>query len=261
MLSWSRRLSFPKGSIHLDVGAGEGILSYLVASCGYHSIAVDLSATILHSATLFKSEIDDGANASEARSMELWVADIYDLPLESGSVDFVTIKQVLHHLDDLDGLMQELSRVLKPDGVVYLLWEPFFMSIPLLRQRYVSANRPRELAMGIHHIYHTYWTYDRLFRRWLVDPVIEREFEVSKPQHHVTRNRFTSGSVSIHGRFKPHVERRRKPNERRQIQPEDFLCEKFIPEGLRTTRRRKEFLDALLAEAAVERGAVHPDLV
>ena len=48
--------------------------------------------------------------------MELWVADIYNLPIRAESVDFVTIKQVLHHLEDLEGLMREVARVLKPDG-------------------------------------------------------------------------------------------------------------------------------------------------
>src|SRR5438309_8673092 len=109
LVEWSRRLPFPPGSVHLDLGAGEGTLSYLVARRDYHSIAVELSATILHSATLFQAEINR-PGSSEHSSMDLWVADIYDLPLKAGSVDFVTLKQVLHHLDDLDGLLQEISR-------------------------------------------------------------------------------------------------------------------------------------------------------
>src|SRR6267378_24106 len=39
-VEWSGKLPFPQGSVHLDVGAGEGILSYLVSRRGYHSIAV-----------------------------------------------------------------------------------------------------------------------------------------------------------------------------------------------------------------------------
>jgi hypothetical protein len=81
----------------------------------------------------------------------------------------------------------------------------------------------------------------------LDDPVIEREFEVSKLRHHVTRNRFTKGSVCIHGHVKPYRQLGKKSADRKQIQPTDFLSEQLIPEGLQTTRRRKEFLDALLA--------------
>lgn len=244
MASWSGKLPFPKGSVHLDVGAGEGILSYLVARRGYHSIAVELSATILQSATLFKAGIH-GPNSSKDASMELWVADIYDLPLKTGSIDFVTIKQVLHHLDDLDGLMQEVSRVLQPHGIVYLLWEPFFISIPLLRSYYLKRQRRRDAYRKVHHVYHTYWTYQKLFKKWLVEPLIQRDFELSNQKHYITQNRFMNGRVSIYGRIKPYRESDGKPTERLQIQPKDFLCEELIPEGLRTTRCRKEFLDTL----------------
>ena len=79
---WTSKLPFPQGSVHLDLGAGEGILSYLVARRGYHSIAVELSATILHSATLFQAEVD-GPSSTENSSMNLWAADIYNLPLKT----------------------------------------------------------------------------------------------------------------------------------------------------------------------------------
>lgn len=246
LVEWSRTLPFPKGSVHLDVGAGEGILSYLVARRGHHSIAVELCGTILHNATLFQAEIQ-GPSADRHSSMDLWAADIYDLPLKDASVDFVTIKEVLHHLDDLDGLMRELSRVLKPGGMVYV-WEPFDMSIPLLRSYRLKRVRPTEMALGIHHRYHTYWTYQRLFRRWFTEVKVERRFEATKLQHQFTRNRFTIGSIHASGRIKPHQPSAGAPAERQQIQPRDFLREEFIPVGLATTRCRKELLDGLLDE-------------
>lgn len=244
LVEWSGKLPFPPGSVHLDVGAGEGNLSYLVARRGYHSIAVELCATILHSATLFQSEIQ-AVSSSRQASMELWVADIYDLPLKAASVDFVTIKQVLHHLEDLDGLLRELSRVLKPNGMVYV-WEPFSISIPFLRSYRLKRVRRAELALGIHHCYHTYWTYQRLFRRWLTELNIRRDFETTKLQHHLTRNRFTQGSIYAEGRIKPYQQTSGTAVARQQIQPKDFLREEWIPVGLETTRRRKELLDSLL---------------
>lgn len=245
LVAWSRTLQYPQGSVHLDIGAGEGILSYLVARRGYHSIAVELCATILHGARLFQSAIND--EGSRHASMNLWVSDIYELPLRTASVDFVTIKEVLHHLDDLDGLMQELSRVLKPGGRVYI-WEPFDISIPLLRSYRLKRVRPAELALGIHHRYYTYWTYQRLLDRWFADVSIERHFEATRPQHRLTRNRFTVGAIHASGRIKPYRPATAAPGARVQIQPRDFLREEYLRTGLETTRCRKELLDALLAE-------------
>jgi ubiquinone/menaquinone biosynthesis C-methylase UbiE len=249
LVEWSRKLPFPQGSVHLDLGAGEGILSYLVARRGYRSIAVELSATILHSATLFQAEINR-PNSSEHSSMDLWVADIYELPLKAGSVDFVTLKQVLHHLDDLDGLLREVSRVLKPNGMVYV-WEPFYPSIPLLRWYFLKRVKPLELSLGIHHVYHTHRTYQRLFKRWLSELGVQRDFEARKLRHHITRNRFTNGEIYAQGRIKSFRPLGGKPSARRQIQPKHFLREDLIPRGLQTTRCRKEFLDSLLAEEVV----------
>jgi ubiquinone/menaquinone biosynthesis C-methylase UbiE len=240
--------------VHLDLGAGEGILSYLVARRGYHSIAVELSGTILHSATLFQAEINR-PNSTEHSSMDLWVADIYDLPLKAGSVDFVTLKQVLHHLDDLDGLLQEVSRVLKPNGMVYV-WEPFYVGIPGLRWHFLKRVRPLELSLGIHHVYHTHRTYQRLFKRWLTECGVQRDFEASKLRHYITRNRFTNGTLYAQGRIKPYRQSHAKPSPRLQIQPNDFLCEDLIPRGLQTTRCRKEFLDSLLAQEGSLRGGI-----
>jgi ubiquinone/menaquinone biosynthesis C-methylase UbiE len=248
LVKWSTQLPFPQGSVHLDLGAGEGILSYLVAQRGYHSIAVELSATILHSATLFQAGLN-GPRCNKHSSMDLWVADIYKLPLKAGSVDFVTIKQVLHHLDDLDGLLREVSRVLKPNGVVYV-WEPFWISIPLLRRYYLKRTRSIELSQGIHHVHHTYWTYQRLLKRWLAEPSIQRQFKSGKLLYHITRNRFTNGSIYAQGTIKPYLQSPEKPSERLQVQPKDFLREDLIAEGLQTTRFRKDFLDSLLAKEA-----------
>ena len=249
LVEWSAHLPFPQGSVHLDLGAGEGILSYLVAQRGYHSIAVELSATILHSATLFQSGLY-GPHCSKHSSMDLWVADIYDIPLKAASVDFVTIKQLLHHLHDPDRLLQEVSRVLKPNGIVYI-WEPFYVSIPLLRWYFLKHTRPRELSLGIHHVYHTYWTYRRLFKRWLNVLSIHGEFKNGNLRHYVTQSRFTNGAIYAQGRIKPYqqsTQSTRTPSVRFQIQPKDFLREDLLSDGLQTTSCRKDYLDSLLVQ-------------
>jgi len=149
-------------------------------------------------------------------------------------------------LEDVDGLMNEVSRVLKPDGVVYILWEPFYTSIPVLRQREVERERARELPLGIHHVYHTYVTYKSVFDRWLVSPRIETEYQIKKPRHYLTRNRFTRGIISASGHAKPHQQSAGGALERVQIKPQDFLCEELLDRGLKTTICRKAYLDSLV---------------
>lgn len=43
-----------------------------------------------------------------------------DLPCESGGYDLVIIENCIDHVRDVDGVMTEIGRVLKPDGVLYL---------------------------------------------------------------------------------------------------------------------------------------------
>jgi ubiquinone/menaquinone biosynthesis C-methylase UbiE len=244
LVDWSARLPFPQGSVHLDVGAGEGILSYILARRGYHSLAVELSATILHSATLFQTGLDK-FHLHENSSMHLWVADIYNLPLKTASVDFVTIKQILHHLEDLDRLMQEVSRVLKPNGMVYI-WEPFFPSFPPYRWYILKRTKPQELALGIHHVHHTYWRYQQLCSRWLVKPTVRRNYTSGRLYHFITQNRFGRGEIYVEGSIQPYRQLTTKPSERLPIRPQDFLHEDLLTVGLETTRLRKEYLDSLL---------------
>lgn len=78
-----------------------------------------------------------------------------------------------------------------------------------------------------------------------------RDLKATKLRHYVIRNRFINGEIYAEGRIKPYGPSEGKPLERLQIKPDDFLCERLIPEGLHTTRYRKEFLDSLLTEEGV----------
>ncbi|TDH64518.1 class I SAM-dependent methyltransferase [Dankookia rubra] len=252
VVQWSASLPFPPGSVHLDLGAGEGNLCYILAKRGYNSIAVELSATILHSATLYQESIR--RSAPNNSHLNLWVADIYDLPLDDSSVDFVTIKEVLHHLENLDGLFQEISRVLKPNGVVYI-WEPFYPSFGPLRWHLSTYVKPREIELGIHHIYHSYDDYNRLFDKWMSNFSIERRYHRTKIQHYLTRSRFFQGSIFTSGQIKPYDHSRfgepqGRHSDRVQIKPADFLHEELLPKGLAMTRRRREYLDSLFVASS-----------
>jgi ubiquinone/menaquinone biosynthesis C-methylase UbiE len=93
----------PPGSL-LDVGCGEGRLPRDLKALGYDVVGVDGSATLIGHAR----EVDpDG---------EYHVADAARLPQADGSFPLVTAFMSLQDVDDLEGSIRELARVLAPGG-------------------------------------------------------------------------------------------------------------------------------------------------
>jgi SAM-dependent methyltransferase len=242
--AWARRLPWPKGSVHVDIGAGPGLLAYLVARQGYHSIAVELEATNLAAGVL----LQEGLEPSAERSLDLWVADIFALPLPDRSVDFVTVKEVLHHLPNVDLLLRELARVLKPGGKVYV-WEPYWPSRWIYPIRWLLVDRylkPRELRVGIRHIYYSLGDYRRMFR----DSAFRAELHVNLARtsfrHYLSRHRLMFGA--LHAILDPAdvIAFPPKSGDRRSIRPEDFISSRYLQRALCDAAACKRYLDSLV---------------
>ena len=242
---WAGQLKWPKGSVHLDVGSGCGVMGYLIAGQGYHSIAVELEATNLAGGVCLAEALAGRAD----RSLQLWVANIYDLPLPDRSVDFVTIKEVLHHLPETDALFAELWRVLRPGGRIYCS-EPFWPSHALGPVRWAVIEkwiRPRELAKGIRHVYYSFGDYRRMFARNFAGSEIELEFKNTKLKHRLTQNRFVSGYFRSTLTPKPAGAPRGRTDARprRPIDPPDFLSDEHLQAALENGAAYKGYLDSL----------------
>jgi SAM-dependent methyltransferase len=100
----------------LDVGCGEGQLARRLAVDGSFVAGVDASGTQLQAA------VHIGGGPQYARAM------VGRLPFADASFDAVVVCLVLEHVDDLDGAVAELTRVLRPDGRLAL-----FLNHPLLQ--------------------------------------------------------------------------------------------------------------------------------
>jgi SAM-dependent methyltransferase len=234
-------LSQPKGSIHVDIGAGIGSLSYLIARQGYHSIAIELDATNLAGGISLVRSLP----VTENQSLQLWVANIFDLPLADRSVDFITIKEVLHHLADPAALFRELARVLKPGGLLYV-WEPFWPSRATGPLRWLLVEellRPRELAFGIHHVYYTLRDYRRMFRhaasKFEMHPVWKR----GKWRHYISQNSIAFGEVEAVLTLGDTVPQ--PIPQRRQIEPDDFIISDYLPRSLQAGEQYASYLATL----------------
>jgi SAM-dependent methyltransferase len=96
---------YQQGVRLLEIGAGTGWQAQALSEVGFDVEAVDLPA---------ESAISNHAHARE------WPILDYDgrhLPFADCSFDVVYSSNVLEHVVDLDTLMAEMRRVLRPDGV------------------------------------------------------------------------------------------------------------------------------------------------
>lgn len=100
----------------LDVGCGEGQVSRALAARGCSVVGVDPTA----------HNIEIARRRAGGPVYELGSAD--ELPFPAGSFDAVVACLVFEHIDDLDGAISEVSRVLRPGGRF-----AFFLNHPLLQ--------------------------------------------------------------------------------------------------------------------------------
>jgi SAM-dependent methyltransferase len=90
----------------LDAGCGTGLMLQELKELGTAE-GVDISEEALQFCR--KRGLENVRNA-----------DLMDLPFEAGRFDFVTALDVLEHLDDDTGALQEFRRVLKPGGRIFI---------------------------------------------------------------------------------------------------------------------------------------------
>lgn len=123
----------------LDLGAGCGELSWQFTRRGARVCAVELVPSHVFCAGIL----------SEDRYFDRVVSDIDLMPFTDSSFDLVLCKEILHHCENLKTLAFQISRVLKPTGLMVALE-------PCLGLRGDAAARRGDAAlreMGLHHYY------------------------------------------------------------------------------------------------------------
>ena len=94
------------GAILLDAGCGGGLLAPHVQRLGYRHVGVDLRRA--------------GLEQAATRGVTAVIGDVTALPLADGCADVVVAGEILEHVTDLPGTVAELSRVLRPGGLLVL---------------------------------------------------------------------------------------------------------------------------------------------
>lgn len=112
-LEWKaiRELLPPPSGKALDLGAGRGIASFALAKDGWSVTALDPN----------RSEfIGVGAieHIAKETALPIQIAAVMaeDLPFDNESFDIVHCRQALHHAADLNNMVAEAIRVLRPGG-------------------------------------------------------------------------------------------------------------------------------------------------
>ena len=94
----------------LDIGTGKGMAAIELAKRGVPVTSVDVSEEELQMAFL-------NARAAEVDSnIRFHIGDANKLPFEDGQFNLVTMINVLHHLEEFNGIFAEVTRVLEPGG-------------------------------------------------------------------------------------------------------------------------------------------------
>jgi SAM-dependent methyltransferase len=101
----------------LDVGTGEGQVARALAAAGSNVVGVDP----------FRSQIE--VAVARAGGPVYTLAEAARLPFVDGSLDAVVACLVFEHIDDVDGAISEVARVLRPGGrFVFLLNHPLLQT-------------------------------------------------------------------------------------------------------------------------------------
>jgi ubiquinone/menaquinone biosynthesis C-methylase UbiE len=105
----------PPGAVVLDLAAGTGKLTRPLLAAGLEVIAVEPVAEM-------RAALPAGARALAGTAEAI--------PLEDAAVDGVTVGQAFHWFDG-DAALAEIARVLRPGGLLALLWNRRVLEDPL----------------------------------------------------------------------------------------------------------------------------------
>lgn len=140
----------PAGGRALDAGCGTGRHAEFLAALGYDTIGVDATPGMLDVARVRVPDVELREGRLEA------------LPVADESVDLAIAALAVCHVPDLEPVLRELARVVRPGGSV-VISDPHPTTVALGG---VAGFRPREVdpaegftlryVLNLHHPLHTY---------------------------------------------------------------------------------------------------------
>jgi SAM-dependent methyltransferase len=135
----------PSARTVLDVPAGNGIGTYALAKGGFDVVAVepDPSASVGRGAIA-------STLAAEGLAAQVVAAFGETLPFDAGSFDVVYVRQGLHHAHNLQSMLREYARVLRPGGLLLACREHVVDNYGASLQEFLASQVDHQLYGGEH---------------------------------------------------------------------------------------------------------------
>ena len=95
----------------LDLGAGRGIASYALAKDGWDVVALEPSESAVIGAQAIRT-----LSIRSSCHIEVETGSAEQMQFNDSSFDAVYMRQVLHHVEDLEQTCRQIKRILKPGG-------------------------------------------------------------------------------------------------------------------------------------------------
>jgi SAM-dependent methyltransferase len=134
-------LGSPVGAA-LDLGAGNGIVSYALAIDGWKTTALEPdSSNVVGTGAIRRLAEKTGAE------IEMLSGFGEAIPAANDSFDLVVARQVLHHAQNLGEFCKEIARVLKPGGRVFA-YRDHVISGPNQLQQFLDGHPLHNLYGG-----------------------------------------------------------------------------------------------------------------
>jgi ubiquinone/menaquinone biosynthesis C-methylase UbiE len=107
-------LALAPRQVYADLGAGEGLISQLLAARAKKVIAVDHSPRMVEVGR-------DLAKRSGLKNLEYRLGDMENPPIRLGSVDVAILSQALHHAVHPPRVLEAAWKILRPGGTLLIL--------------------------------------------------------------------------------------------------------------------------------------------
>jgi len=134
-----------KNDTVLDLGCGTGIFAVTLAKLANNVIAVDVVEEFVNSTSKLVAE-------HQVNNVKVLFQSNNKIPLENNTVDAVVMVDVLHHVENVTVVLQEVKRVLKPGGQL-LIFEPNKLNPLIYLIHLFDINEWGLLALGRPGIY------------------------------------------------------------------------------------------------------------